>query len=198
VGLKLYCNRFVHFKDPLVCSVNCQYRARCNDFALFYDEHREEIDKEVKAYYAKHNQPTNKQFSLVATPVSLRELISLEVKKKMADNSFIWIAKDGQAELLTIEEILKRAEDGLKAKKIYKVAQEMELKFQLVPRKRIETAKRIVAADDARAAAKRARKQTNTFDYDEEEFAQTATIPARMAEPSAKTRRQRAAKSLGE
>jgi len=197
VGLKLYCNRFVHFKDPLVCSVSCQYRERCNDFALFYDEHREEIDREVKEYYAKHNQPPTKSFTLVATPVALRELIRLEVKKIMADNNFIWISKDGQAELLTLEEILKRAEDGAKAKKIYKVSQEMELKFQLVPRKRIETAKRIVAADEARAAAKRARKQTSAFDYNEEEFAQTATIPARMAEPPAKTRRQRA-KTLGE
>ncbi|MDT7604402.1 MAG: hypothetical protein QOF61_2399, partial [Acidobacteriota bacterium] len=39
--LKLYCNRFGHFKDALVCSVNCAYRKRCRDFALFYDEHRE-------------------------------------------------------------------------------------------------------------------------------------------------------------
>ena len=113
----------------------------------------------------------------------------------MADNTFIWINKDGQAELLTHEEILRRAEDGAKAKKIYKVAQEMELKFQLVPRKRIESAKRVVAIDEARAAAKRARKTTTG--YDEEEFENTS-IPAKMAEPPARTRRNRAAKAIGE
>ena len=195
MGLKLYCNRFVHFKDSLVCSVSCPYRARCNDFALFYDEHRAEIDKEVKEYYAKHSQP-QKNFTTVATPVSLRELIRLEVKKIMADNTFIWINKDGQAELLTHEEILRRAEDGSKAKKIYKVAQEMELKFQLVPRKRIESAKRVVAIDEARAAAKRAARKPVTG-YDEEEFANTSS-PAKMAEPPARTRRSRAVKAIGE
>lgn len=195
MGLKLYCNRFVHFKDSLVCSVSCPYRARCNDFALFYDEHREEIDKQVKEYYAKHSKAQT-EFHSVATPVSLRELIRLEVKKIMADNTFVWIGKDDHAEVLTLEEILRRAEKGTKAKTIFKVAQEMELKFQLVPRKRIETAKRIVAADEARTAAKRARK-TSTG-YNEEEFANT-TVPARsVAEPPATTRRSRVAKAIGE
>jgi hypothetical protein len=198
VGLKLYCNRFVHFKDSLVCSVNCPYRERCHDFALFYDEHREEIDREVKEYYAKHSQP-QKVFHSIVKPVSLRELIKLEVKKIMSTNSFIWISKDGQAELVTLEEILRRAEDGAKAKKIYKVAQEMELKFQLVPRKRIESAKRVVAIDEARAAAKRAARKQTTLGYDEEEFENT-TVPARTAEPPARTRRRRAAatKAIGE
>lgn len=195
MGLKLYCNRFVHFKDSLVCSVSCPYRARCNDFALFYDEHRDEIDKQVKEYYTKHNNAQT-EFHSVATPVSMRELISLEVKKIMADNTFVWIGKDDHAEVLTLEEILRRAEKGTKAKTIFKVAQEMELKFQLVPRKRIETAKRIVAADEARRTAKRARKTSTS--YNEEEFANT-TVPARsVAEPPATTRRNRAAKAIGE
>lgn len=196
MGLKLYCNRFVHFKDPLVCSVTCPYRARCDDFALFYDEHREEINQLVADYYKTHKKQNN-DFSVLATPVSLRQLISLEVKKQMADNTFIWIGKENQAELLTLEEILKRAEDGAKAKKIYKVAQEMELKFQLVPRKRIESAKRIVAADEARAAAKRARKQNGRED-DEDFSVPATTTPARKAEPPATTRRQRAAKAVSE
>src|ERR671915_1433961 len=49
--LKLYCNRYTHFKDALVCSVSCVYRARCHDFALFYDEHRSEVDTLVAGYY---------------------------------------------------------------------------------------------------------------------------------------------------
>src|SRR3954468_3612291 len=49
--LKLYCNRYGHFKDALVCSVNCVYRTRCNDFALFYDDNRAEVDALVSDYY---------------------------------------------------------------------------------------------------------------------------------------------------
>src|SRR5215207_8702871 len=55
--LKLYCNRYEHFKDALVCSVNCAYRTRCRDFALFYDERREDVDGAVAAYYESHRAP---------------------------------------------------------------------------------------------------------------------------------------------
>ena len=55
--LKLYCNRFGHFKDALVCSVNCAYRTRCRDFALFYDEHRAETDALVAEYYEARREP---------------------------------------------------------------------------------------------------------------------------------------------
>ena len=49
--LKLYCNRYEHFKDALVCSVNCAYRTRCRDFALFYGERGEYVDAAVAGYY---------------------------------------------------------------------------------------------------------------------------------------------------
>src|SRR5206468_4315071 len=49
--LKLYCNRYGHFKDALVCSVSCVYRTRCNDFALFYDANRADVDSLVADYY---------------------------------------------------------------------------------------------------------------------------------------------------
>ncbi len=58
--LKLYCNRYGHFKDALVCSVNCAFRTRCNDFALFYDEHRADVDALVSDYYdARRGQARN-------------------------------------------------------------------------------------------------------------------------------------------
>jgi hypothetical protein len=88
----------------------------------------------------------------------MRELIRLEVKREMAEASYIWIGKDDQAELLELEEVIKRAERGAKAKSIYKVAQEMELRYQLVPRKRIDKAKRIAAAEAERAAARSNRR----------------------------------------
>jgi len=156
--LKLYCNRYAHFKDALVCSVNCPYRTRCQDFALFYDANRVGVDALVEDYFAARSSQTTQRARLpvIAAPaaVEMRELIRLEVKREMAEASYIWIGKDDQAELLELDEIIRRAERGAKAKNIYKVAQEMELRYQLVPRKRIEKAKRVVAAEAERAAAR--------------------------------------------
>ena len=172
MGLKLYCNRYAHFKDALVCSVNCVYRTRCREFALFYDEHRTKVDALVSDYYAARREsnetPTSSPSdtggrslpvvtNAVATPVELRALIRLEVLREMAEVMYIWIDKEDRAELLETEEVLKRAERGSKAKHIYRVAQEMELRFQLVPRKRIDKAKRAAAEDEQRAQARRAR-----------------------------------------
>jgi hypothetical protein len=157
MGLKLYCSRYAHFKDTLVCSVSCPYRTRCQDFALFYDAHREGVDARVADYYsARVSGPVRPVRRVSTTPaVEMRQLLRLEVKREMPESTFIWIGKDDQAELLELDEIIRRAERGAKAKNIYKVAQEMELRFQLVPRKRIEKAKRIAAAAAERAAARR-------------------------------------------
>jgi hypothetical protein len=54
--------------------------------------------------------------------------------------------------------VLRRAERGQKAKSIYRVAQEMELRYQLVPRKRIEKARRVAEAAAERADARRTRR----------------------------------------
>jgi hypothetical protein len=163
MGLRLYCNRYGHFKHPLVCSVNCPYRTRCRDFALFYDENRAGVDALVEEYFAQRSSDEGKHkgeqsarsFIPTAVPVSMRALIRLEVKREMAEAKYIWIGKEDQAELLDHEEVIKRAERGWKAKHIYRVAQEMELRFQLVPLKRIEKAKRAAEADAERAAARR-------------------------------------------
>jgi hypothetical protein len=174
MGLKLYCNRYAHFKDALVCSVNCLYRTRCQDFALFYDEHREAVDTLVGDYYAgrhaneKGAPPVAASRSLpvvqvakpIATAVDMRELIRLEVKQEMAEAAYIWIDKEGRAELLGQDEVLRRASRGTKPQTIYKVAQEMELKFQLVPRKRIERARRLAEVEEERATARRTRRTT--------------------------------------
>ena len=155
--LKLYCNRYGHFKDALVCSVNCPYRTRCQDFALFYDVNREGVDALVENYFAARTTTVVRERPRlpVLAAVEMRELIRLEVKREMAEASYIWIGKDDQAELLELDEIIRRAERGAKAKHIYRVAQEMELRYQLVPRKRIEKAKRVVAAEAERAAARK-------------------------------------------
>jgi hypothetical protein len=157
MGLRLYCNRYTHFKDPLVCSVICPYRTRCQDFALFYDAHREDIDEVVEQYFAGRALDPQRPRTLAAASaaVDMRALIRLEVKREMAETTYIWIGKDDQAEVLELDEIIRRAERGAKAKNIYRIAQEMELRFQLVPRKRIDKAKREVAVEAERAAARR-------------------------------------------
>jgi hypothetical protein len=160
--VKLYCNRFTHFKDPLVCAVTCQYRQKCGDFALYYAENREAIDALVLDYYAKNGKPKRSLaiYGLEqAAPAALRELYKLEIKRQMPDNTFIWIDADDKAEVLEMDDLLRRAENGGKAKHIFRVAQEMELRFQLVPRKRIEETKRKVEAkaevEAERAAARK-------------------------------------------
>jgi hypothetical protein len=219
MGLKLYCNRYAHFKDALVCSVNCLYRTRCQDFALFYDEHREAVDTLVGDYYAGRRAkdksssspvvPASRSLPVVpvskpiATAVDMRELIRLEVKREMAEATFIWIDKEGRAELLGQDEVLRRAARGTKPQTIYKVAQEMELKFQLVPRKRIERARRLAEVEQERAVARRTRRtasntrnaSTPAFDeLDEETPASSTNIAA--ASGSAAPRRTRRPRTL--
>lgn len=162
--LRLYCNRYTHFKDALVCAVSCVYRTRCHDFALYYDEHRAAVDGLVANYYEtrrEHGSPeggAHPHLVTVARPEELRKLIRLEVLREMAESLYIWIDKEDRAELLETAEVLRRAERGQKAKHIYRVAQEMELRYQLVPRKRIEKAKRTAAVEAERADARRTRR----------------------------------------
>jgi hypothetical protein len=200
MGQKLYCNRYAHFKDPLVCSVVCPYRTRCQDFALYYDANRESVDGVVAEYFASRRaapaRPAQHTYSpaAVATTVALRALIRLEVKREMAEAAYIWIGKDDQAELLDLDEIIRRAERGSKAKHIYKVAQEMELKFQLVPRKRIEKAKRIVAAEAERTAARRTRPRPVPVESHTSPLAIANTdAPAAITTPRRKRTRRAAA-----
>ena len=177
--LKLYCNRYAHFKDALVCSVSCVYRTRCHDFALFYDGHREDVDALVADYYAGRREGERREAgqpsaspsrllplapvaaTVLARPEELRNLIRLEVKRKMTEAYYIWVDREDRAELLDTTEVLKRAERGHKAKSIYRVSQEMELRYQLVPRKRIEKAKRVAAEDAERTEARRTRRTSN-------------------------------------
>ena len=217
--LKLYCNRYEHFKDALVCSVNCAYRTRCRDFALFYDERREDVDAAVAGYYESHRAPAvvapdaparkkssrGRPLPVVAAvaptapklveAVDMRELIRLEVKREMAQPSYIWIDKDGRAELLAQDEVLRRAARGQKPQTIYKVAQEMELRFQLVPRKRIEKARAAEAVEAERAAARRAARRAPV-----RAAAQTPADEAASAPPAPAPRRarRRAAKPVSE
>src|SRR5205085_6658819 len=108
---------------------------------------------------ALHNS-TLAHIAPVARPEDLRKLIRLEVLREMAESLYIWVDKEDRAELLETGEVIRRAERGQKAKHIYRVSQEMELRYQLVPRKRIEKAKRTAAVEAERGDARRTRRTT--------------------------------------
>ena len=179
--LKLYCNRFGHFKDALVADY---YEAR-------------------RAPKAAPSAPKNSHRALpvvAAMPklveaVDMGELIRLEVKREMAGTSYIWIDKDGKAELLEQNEVLRRATRGLKPQTIYRVAQEMELRFQLVPRRRIEKARAAEAVEAERTAARRAARRAPAQAAPPTEIVSTPA-PAKAAPRRA--RRRAAAKTASE
>jgi hypothetical protein len=101
---------------------------------------------------------------------------------------------------------LRRAARGTKPLTIYKVAQEMELKFQLVPRKRIERARRLAEVENERATARRTRRTTATnagrtapaFDELDEETPASASnnIAAATRPAPRRTRRPRTLKAV--
>jgi hypothetical protein len=211
--LKLYCNRYTHFKDALVCSVSCIYRTRCHDFALFYDANRRDVDAAVADYYAARregsaparpapHETTEPAPQQLARPVALGALIRLEVKREMAEAVYIWVDKEDRAELVETPEVLRRAERGQKPKHIYRVSQEMELRYQLVPRKSIDRAKRAAEAAEERAGARRrarsSQKQTNAPVPFPAPVAAQAEEPAReFAAPRRTRTRSRVAKLAG-
>jgi hypothetical protein len=200
MSLRLYCNRYTHFKDPLVCSVVCPYRTRCQDFALYYDAHREDVDAVVEKYFAGRALDSERPRKLLTAnaAVDMRALIRLEVKREMAETTYIWISKDDQAEVLELDEIIRRAERGAKAKNIYRIAQEMELRFQLVPRKRIEKAKREVTADAERAAARRKASRPRPVAVESPAPLKTATAAVDAPVLPSRRTRPRIAKVAGE
>jgi hypothetical protein len=178
--MKLYCNRYSHFKDPLVCALNCQYRLRCRDFALFYDANRETVDSMLDRYLTFRRSREELERSLPVLAPSGPHLV-LEAKRKMAEAMYIWIGADDRAELVTHQEALKRAEQGMKPKKIYRVSQEMELRYQLVPRRQIEKAKREASVEEARARARRLRVVEDAGEKNEKEAAMKGAAKRRRA-----------------
>ena len=202
--LKLYCNRYAHFKDALVCSVSCAYRTRCRDFALFYDAHRDATDALVADYYsARQTEVASSVPRRTVLPVAaLNQLIKLEVKRVL-EATYVWVGADDRAETLSTEEVIARAERGLKAKHIYKVAQEMELKFQLVPRRGIDKAKREASRETYVQAARRAASSSvarpRLIEPETHAAPVAATVPTvetNVAAPPA--RRRRVARVAGE
>ena len=85
---------------------------------------------------------------------------------------------------------------------IYKVAQEMELKFQLVPRKRIERAQALAEVEQERATARRTRSHpggdrrppsTNVAEEENPATARATTSPPLPRPATRRTRRPRSA-----
>lgn len=117
----IYCPRFRHFKDVLVCRINCPVSRKCPVFREFEKYNRAELEQRLDLY-------------LAAYPDRYQRVFYLEVKATMKDELFLVLDPDNKPYLLKREDVLQRAEKGERFNGIYKISQEMELRYQLVPK----------------------------------------------------------------
>lgn len=118
----IYCQRHRHFKDTLVCALACPYSLKCPSFKGFLTEHRDEFAQRIDAYLAAHPGKFTKHFYL-------------EVIHTMKEELFLALDHENKPSLLGRDDLIRMAEKGIKFLKIYRVSQEMELRYQLVPKK---------------------------------------------------------------
>jgi len=117
----IYCPRFRHFKDVLVCRINCPVSRKCPVFRELEKHNRADLEARLEAYLAAH-------------PNRYARLFYLEVIHTMKDEMFLVLDAENKPHLLKREDVLQRAEKGERFKGIYKISQEMELRYQLVPK----------------------------------------------------------------
>lgn len=130
----VYCPRFKHFKDTLVCRLNCPSARRCRVFQDYAALHGPALEERIAEYLAQRPGRFDRQFSL-------------EVKSHMKEEMFMVVDEEGKTQLMKREEILKLAEKGGHFRHIYRISHEMELRYQLVPKQ--EKASRRSAAKAA-------------------------------------------------
>jgi hypothetical protein len=117
----VYCPRFTHFKDTLVCRLNCPSARRCGIFQEYAAVHGPDLEERIAAYLAQRPGRFDRQFSL-------------EVKSIMKEETFMVVDEEGKTQLMKREEILRLAEKGGHFRHIYRISHEMELRYQLVPK----------------------------------------------------------------
>lgn len=118
----VYCPRHRHTKDTLVCRLSCPYYKKCPVFKDYQNRFRRELEKRIDEYLDSH-------------PGRFDRIFYLEAIRNMKEEMFLALNNESQPFLLTRDEVLRRAEKGERFLHIYRVAQEMELRFQLVPKK---------------------------------------------------------------
>jgi hypothetical protein len=134
----VYCPRFKHFKDTLVCRLNCPSARRCRIFQEYEAVHGRELEERIEEYLAQRKGRFDRQYYL-------------EVKAIMKEEVFMVIDSEGKTEIMKREEILLQAEKGGRFRQIYRISHEMELRYQLVPKQDKEKA---VKRGPAKAAPK--------------------------------------------
>jgi hypothetical protein len=117
----VYCPKFKHFKDTLVCRLNCPGSRRCRVFQEYLRTDGAELSARLDAYLALHPGRYDRNFYL-------------EVIRVVKEEIYLAIDTTGKPVLLKKEEILQRAEKGERFPNIYKISHEMELRYQLVPK----------------------------------------------------------------
>ncbi|MEW6737087.1 MAG: hypothetical protein AB1489_37720 [Acidobacteriota bacterium] len=133
LSLKIYCPVYQHYKNTIVCSLSCSLRDRCRDFQQFYQENRAAQDAVVSAYIERNRKLPADSLLVIQ--------YSLEVVRKNMSDTYVWIGQDGKAQVMTYDELIQVAENGEKPKHIFLVKQELALRYQLVPKSRVEETK---------------------------------------------------------
>lgn len=75
---------------------------------------------------------------LSSHPARYCKRYSLEVATVMKGEMYLAVPADNQPSVMDRDEIVRRAEKGERFLKIYRISHEMELKYQLVPKKEEE------------------------------------------------------------
>ncbi len=117
----IYCPRNKHFKDTLVCRLNCPTARRCRIFQDYAAANGPELEARLEEYLAQRSGRFDRHFSL-------------EVKSVMKEELFMVLDEEGKTVLMKREEVLKQAEKGVHFRHIYRISHEMELRYQLVPK----------------------------------------------------------------
>ncbi len=169
--LKLYCNRYGHFKDALGLLGQLRLpHALCNDFALFYDEHRADVHALVsdlppaRRGQARNDAPragTDSALVQIHPVASPRRCASLHTPPGFKRDGRILFTSGSTRNpapqpLDSYAYMLRRVRPEGERHDL--LSHEMELRYQLVPRKRIEKAKPVAEAAAERAEARRTRR----------------------------------------
>ena len=117
----VYCPKYKHFKDTLVCRLNCPSARRCRVFQDYLRVNDAEFTARLDAYLIRHPGRYERQFYL-------------EVLRVVKEDVYLVIDTAGKPVMIKKTEILLRAEKGERFPHIYKISSEMELRYQLVPK----------------------------------------------------------------
>ena len=120
--MNIYCKRYNHFKDILVCKLSCPYERKCKEFQQLYLDKGREIRWFVYKYMQKY---PDKNYKIYLVPKKGR---------KPTMKQYVCI-REGNVQILNEEEIVERTKQGEFFQTYFEVGREMEIQIKLAPKK---------------------------------------------------------------